>query len=142
MTEKGCYATFHARSAEEAIARLRKLGVDEVDIAAIDLIIIQKRWTDFLKTGQKTEQRKITQICEVAYENDDVVVNELFSFSAQTKQLVKKSEGKRIWEKIMNSFGLHREELTMEISRRAKWMKRQSIEGKSMAEFFSDVNEF
>ena len=40
---RGCYATFHAQSAEEARSRFRHLGVNPEDLSSLDCIVVQRR---------------------------------------------------------------------------------------------------
>ncbi|MCX6772841.1 MAG: ATPase, T2SS/T4P/T4SS family, partial [Candidatus Micrarchaeota archaeon] len=40
---KGCYATFHAQSARDAVLRMRMMGCLEADLEGIQLFIVQRR---------------------------------------------------------------------------------------------------
>ena len=138
---KGCYCTFHSRSAEEALARLRKLGIPDVDLPAIDLIIIQKRWSRISDSRNRVEERRTTQICEVVAGENGAMLNELFGFSFERNRLVKRNESTKISEKIMQCFGMKRAELAKELAGREKWLKEKIGESPDIHKFFSDVNE-
>ena len=54
---KASYTTYHAQSTDECIKRLKKQGVEEYNLTALDLIIIQRRYTT-----QNGEFRKVFEI--------------------------------------------------------------------------------
>lgn len=102
---KGSYATFHAMSSNEAIKRLRNLGVMEIDLASIDLIIIQKRWDFFGGEGKSKEIRKVVQISEVLECKGKALVNDLYVYDYEKGKLEKKKESIKLLGKISASFG-------------------------------------
>lgn len=60
---RGCYATMHGKSVEEALKRMRFLGVSEEDEKSVDLLIVQRRSASYdLKTRRAVERREITEI--------------------------------------------------------------------------------
>lgn len=62
---RGCYATFHARSAAEALNRLKYLGIPESDLNSIDLIIVQRRSVRYdSKLRKNYEIRKVSEITD------------------------------------------------------------------------------
>ena len=139
---KGSYATFHSRNANEAIARLRKLGVNEIDIPAIDIIIVQKRWNKIANGRTSGEERHTTEICEVSENDGRVELNKLFEFSFESKRIVKKNESTKLSEKIMNSFGIDRPMMKKELGKRRKWLEKKSGQQIAMQEFFGEVNDW
>jgi len=63
---RGCYATFHAQSGNEALQRLRAFGISNDDLQSIDLIIVQRRMLRYDRSKRKNyEIRKVTEISEV-----------------------------------------------------------------------------
>ncbi len=54
---KASYTTYHAQTTSECIKRLKKQGVEEYNLTALDLIVIQRRYNT-----QKGEFRKIFEI--------------------------------------------------------------------------------
>lgn len=60
---KGSLATFHALSSEDALKRLMLLGAKKTELDALDLIIVQKRWTEY--GIESMEKRRIVEISEV-----------------------------------------------------------------------------
>ncbi len=54
---KGSYATMHGRTAEEALRRIRSMGIPEEDLVALDLLVVQRR----RGRGGK-EERKIVEL--------------------------------------------------------------------------------
>ncbi|MDP2717419.1 MAG: ATPase, T2SS/T4P/T4SS family, partial [Candidatus Micrarchaeota archaeon] len=59
---KGAYATFHAQSAHHALSRLLFLGVSPMDLDALDLLVVLRRFSD-AKTG--TERRRLVELCAI-----------------------------------------------------------------------------
>jgi len=98
---KGSFATFHGLSNQDAIQRLLKLGMLEQDLNALDLIIVQRRWTVYdMKTNTKQEIRKIINISEII--NNSLV--DIFSYDYnQNKWKFNKTE--RMKNKIEIAFG-------------------------------------
>lgn len=63
---RGTYATFHADSAREALLRLRSLGAAKEDLAALNLILVQRRMSLPSKGARKSaEIRRFTELAEV-----------------------------------------------------------------------------
>jgi Flp pilus assembly CpaF family ATPase len=60
---RGSYATFHAGSIKEAIARLKTFGVREMDLDTIDCIIVQRRM--LLYERKKRLSKEVRQVVEV-----------------------------------------------------------------------------
>jgi len=73
---KSALATFHASSAEDALKRFRGLGVNEQDLTALNILVVQKRFEENNK-----EIRRITEIARVLRKNDEIVVEKLFEYS-------------------------------------------------------------
>lgn len=61
---RGSYATFHAHSSQEALSRLRSLGVCPEDLGSVDLILIQRR--RMMYDCRKREGREERRVEEVA----------------------------------------------------------------------------
>ncbi len=54
---KGSYATMHGRTAEEAIRRIRSMGIPEEDLVALDVLVVQRR-----RGRGSTEERRIVDV--------------------------------------------------------------------------------
>jgi len=104
---KGSYATFHAESAKEALQRMKSLGVEKESLCSIDLIIVQKRIQRIRPNGNRKEERKVTEICEI---DKSGTVRELFSLDSSQKRLIFKNDSKRIKEKVMQTFLVNQNE--------------------------------
>jgi len=122
---KGSYATFHALSANEAIKRIRSLGILEQDINALDLIIVQRRWTkiDLEKKGRK-EVRRIVEIAEVIEKDERAAINTLFRFDYKKDFLQKENESVKIKEKIMNAFSFDEKSYKKALQRKKKELSK------------------
>lgn len=118
---KGSYATFHAQSGSEALTRLKKLGVLEMDLASIDLILVQKRWNSIdLASNARTEVRRVIELSEVVMQQGRAGLNTLFEFDYAGKTLQKKNESTRLREKLCRTFGLSEAALGEELARRER----------------------
>jgi len=99
---RGSYATFHALSAKEAIKRLKKLGVMEEDILAIDLILVQRRWKTYVP--KPLEKRVVWELAEINESPEGgIELNYLFKYDFQKEKIVKMNDPKRIQEKIKSA---------------------------------------
>ncbi len=61
---RGCYGTFHAQSAIEAINRIQSMGILKTDIDSLNLMVVCKRVPIFLD-GKIFEKRHVLEISEV-----------------------------------------------------------------------------
>jgi Flp pilus assembly CpaF family ATPase len=134
---KGSLATFHAQSAREALNRFRTLGVFAIDLCALDLIVVQKRVSRVEpKTNMRFEERRVTEVCEVAEETDALAFRRLFSFDFASGQWNAMERSVRVMEKACRTFGLDAEGFGRELARRARLLERAAASGKSYAEWF------
>lgn len=122
---KGSYATFHAESAKDAIARLAGYDVSPEDIAALDLIITQKRWSVFGQSGM-VERRRLVEICEPHLDGKTLQARQLYTFDFAKGKFAKKSESTKVLEKIMRTFGIGKAQIGKEIARRCDFLKINS----------------
>ncbi len=78
---RGTYATFHADSGQECLDRLRLMGAQESDLAALDLVAVVRRipvYDTVLRTS--VEKRRVTEICEIACQSGRATARQVFSF--------------------------------------------------------------
>jgi Flp pilus assembly CpaF family ATPase len=102
---KGTYTTFHSQSANEALLRFKSYGVLESDLSVIDLIVTQRRYNKYV-TGNTIDLRNITEICEVIYKDEKIILNTLFSFDISKNKLIKVGEPIKIYEKLKLAFDI------------------------------------
>jgi len=146
---KGSYATFHGQSVGEAISRMRCLGILEIDLTAIDLVLVQRRWNRPSTKGNR-EVRHVVEAAELIGNNGRLELNSLFAFDYGNGRLVKTGKSKKVFEKARQSFCFGREAWEKEIAKRARFLKKLSgkspsgkrLSGKSlrMKDFFRRVN--
>ncbi len=103
---KGSLASFHAESAQEAITRMKRLSMTEDDLMALDLIIVQKRFTK-INGKQTKELRRVIEISEIVREKDKTTIRKLFDFDFEKDSLIEKEKSIRIIEKIKKSFSIN-----------------------------------
>ena len=139
---KGSYATFHAQSAREAMTRLKSKGIDEMDISALDLIAVQRRWVSYAE-GAKKEIRRMTEISEVV-ENDcgSIGLNKIYEYNYEKDCLERKGESRRVADKICRSFGIEKDEFYGEIERRAKFLRSLALKNPNPENFVESINCF
>lgn len=134
---RGSFATFHAQSAREALARLCSHGILPVDLQSLDLLVVQRRMARF-HGGTAKEVRRCMEICELEASGGGMPeLVPLFSYDYAKDALVLKGSGKRIAEKIRRSFGFSQEELEKELAERGAFIAR--IAERKMG-FFESVN--
>ncbi len=101
---KGSFATFHAQTSKDALRRMRSLGVLEMDLAALDLIVVQRRWS-VVKESARREVRKVSEVCEIREGGDAVEAVPLYVFSHATGNWKKAGKSKRVAARISETFG-------------------------------------
>ncbi len=101
---RASYASFHAQNAQEALIRMQSMGINPMDLNALDLIITQRRWA---KKDGKGEIRKVIEICSIEKDYSSAPsVRSLFKYNVKKDKLEKKKlEGETI-EKICLSYGI------------------------------------
>ena len=140
---KGSYATFHSQSAKETIIRMKSLGVLEMDLGAIDLILIQKRWNRIdLNKGSRKEVRRVVEVAEVLEDNGKIKLNTLFGFNYKKDVLERKNQGQKLMKKAMKCFSLSEAGMRNEIKRRKQKLEGMMRKNFSIDEFFREVNGF
>lgn len=124
---RGSYATLHAQSANEALARLRTFGINEMDLESIDCIIVQRRM--LLYDPKKRRGREVRKVVEVAELNDGLRM--LFRDNKQVKE-------SSLMEKAAESFGLSRKEMLEEVKGRKNLIMRARAEHSG---FYEDIQQ-
>jgi archaeal flagellar protein FlaI len=130
---KGSYATFHAHSAKEAVARLRSLGIPETDIASIGIIVVQKRMSG---KGEEREARLAVEIAEVKMEGSSSVAVPIYEYDYRAGVLKRTKNRSETEESAKNVFGLTEKGFEKEIGKRAKLLLELS---KKSISFFESV---
>lgn len=128
---KGSYATFHAQSARDALLRLRALGIGDVDLCALNMLIIQRRFTSYdAKKCAREERRRVVEICEITQKNSAPCLKKIFSYDMKNDAL---TFSKTIPESALR-IGLGRRELIEEMELRKRFLSY--LAGKNLG--FSD----
>ncbi|MBS3061427.1 MAG: CpaF family protein [Candidatus Diapherotrites archaeon] len=105
---KGSMATFHAQSGKEALVRMRSYGVLEMDLASIDLIVVQRRFSRVdPATLRQTEERRIVEISEVDWNGSGVELRKLFEFDFGLRQFKRVNQSIRLAAKMVHTFGVN-----------------------------------
>ena len=131
---RGAYATFHAQSASEGALRMKKFGVDGMDLKSIDAIVVQRRMLVPKPKGTGkgiigavglVEARRIVEIAEMG-ENPKTL------FALECGKWVRKNRGAGrgnrgslgcgLYETLAESLGMSAREFEIELDARAKWL--------------------
>lgn len=122
---KSSFATFHAQNSNEALIRMMSLGIPPIDLYALDLIIIQRRWTKFGKNGEQKDLRRVTEIASVKKDyKEKPEVEMLFEYDPVVDCLLRKNIFEAdIFEKIKQSFGFKKKEFETELKKREKLLE-------------------
>ena len=133
---KGCYSTFHAQSARDAVLRLRMMGCMPPDLEGIDLFVVQRRVSTYdAKTRKVGESRRVT---EIALANPAEVERPVAIFDG--KSFSEKSVN-QLLGKISGGTGMKPSEALREVRRREKFLL-SSRGTKGFAKSFSLIQRF
>jgi len=130
---RGAYATFHAQSGEELLKRMVSLGVNPMDLNALDVVVVQRRMLLYRK-GRTEEVRRLTEVALVERGRAEP----LFTYHPLREEW---SEGKAIpkaLQRLSQRVGLSARELEEE------WRRREGLVEEappSHEEFFAHVQE-
>jgi hypothetical protein len=111
----------------------------EMDLSALDLIAVQRRWSSLGRKAENKEVRRIVEISEVLQNAGGAQLNCLFGFDYRKGVLEKRGESLRIMEKACRCFRLGRAEIVKELKRRQILLERMACSGMKMGEFFGSV---
>jgi Flp pilus assembly CpaF family ATPase len=102
---KSSLATFHSQNSDEALVRLRQLGLGAADLCSLDLVVVQRRWT--LNSEMPRDVRRVTEISSVKKDYAaGAGVEQVYAYEPARDALVRKGGGPDIRGKIRASFGL------------------------------------
>jgi len=130
---RGVYATFHAKSVNEAISRILSFGISKTELNAIDVFSIQKRMLIYNKSKKSVEERR--RLYELAiYDNKpiEIIKYKILSDDWEIKNMDK------LCNFISERIGMKSEEIKEEIKRREKLIEKAPNDYK---EFFYFVQE-
>lgn len=137
---KGSCATFHAQSTMEAITRMKKFGIEENDLASLDAIVIQKRWSALNKNNSRAEQRKIIEISAIEAKNSEITIKKLFEFDYEKNSLKKKGESKKLNSKLANYLCKAQKSIETELAEREKKLREMLGLKIEMRQFFEKIH--
>ncbi|VVB98388.1 Type II/IV secretion system protein [uncultured archaeon] len=130
---RGAYATFHAQSAGEALLRLGKFGVAEMDLQSIDAIVVQRRLLVYdTKKRSAAEARRIVEIAEICCGGKRA--GSVFAYSKGRWDY----SGGALCGKIAEEFGMNAREFGKEMAAREKWLRSASAD---FREFFAQAQK-
>lgn len=101
---KGTYATFHGHSAAEALSRLRQFGLVESDLAWINVLVVQRRWSERDANGNIRDVRGVSEIVELTHTTDgrnaSWIIRTIFGWDPAQRKLVEKNPSVLVREKF------------------------------------------
>lgn len=101
---KGTITTFHGNSTEEAVTRLKSLGINENDLKTIDLVLVQRRWIDH--SEESKEKRKVVQASTLNKDSEPIEI-----YSRRDGYRPEKLKGTKLMKKLELSYGENQEEI-------------------------------
>ncbi len=103
---KGTYATFHGHSSQEAVARLLQFGLLPMDVAWINVMVVQRRWNAPNSKIKDQEIRGITEIVEFSYDHQkkELELIPIFGFDYPKQRLAPLNQSRVVKEQFSNSF--------------------------------------
>ncbi|MEM2963206.1 MAG: ATPase, T2SS/T4P/T4SS family [Candidatus Anstonellales archaeon] len=139
---KGSYATMHAQSSQEAIQRMKNLGVSDMDCRSLDLTICQRRISFYdAKTKRVGEKRRITEIAEVKKEGE-IGVKMLFQYDEKKDCLIPQYLNSTTFNRIASFLGISKNEVLSEISRREEFIRKLARRKPTYEESFALIQKF
>ena len=118
---RGCYATFHAQSASDALRRFRAFGILASDLASIDLIVVQRRMLRYEpRSKRRYELRRCVEIAEVEPEKAEARL--IFRYDARRDGLLKVRESS-VLSRLAESLGMRKRELARELKARESFLR-------------------
>jgi len=112
---RGSYATFHAQSASEALARLASFGIAKMDMRSIDCIVVQRRMLLYdMRRRKAHEVRRIVEIADVSEEAVPVLLHD----QKTDRLLLKKNNA--FLKKLADRLGSSEAEVRDELGRRER----------------------
>jgi hypothetical protein len=114
------------------MTRMKNLGLMEMDLHAIDLLLVQKRWDSInLERGIKKEERHLIEASEIINEKGKIKLNTLFEFDFEKKKLIRKNKSVRVKNKIKQCFGFSEKEYYKKLKERIKFLEK--LKGKNLS---------
>jgi Flp pilus assembly CpaF family ATPase/Fe-S-cluster-containing hydrogenase component 2 len=111
---KGSYATFHGQSSREALTRLQSLGVSAADLFALDVIVVQRRWTQ--------RGKLLRRVTEIAVQ-DSGRLEASYEYDFRGGLLVPRNPFcRKVSERMRATFCLEKRGLRRELERRAEFL--------------------
>ncbi len=123
---KSSFATFHAQNSEEALIRMKTMGISDVDLNAFDLILVQKRWTN---AGKNKIERKVTEISYVKKNyNSKPSIEKIFKYDYEKEKLQRtESEPKELIERICNSYEIKKDEFKKQLEKEKQEIEKNAF---------------
>jgi Flp pilus assembly CpaF family ATPase len=132
---RGAYATFHAKTAKEAISRLLSFGISEMDINSIDAIIVQRRMLIYDRNKRTVEERR--RLVELSIYNNAVI--NLISYNIQKDSWHINERALNVFYEIAaNRLGMTKQEVKEELKRREEIIAKAP---RHYNEFFNYIQE-
>lgn len=131
----GTYFTYHGQSAEFALRRLMAQGIEPIDLTAIDVLVVCRR---FEKKKSRQTCRVVSEIAEIAETNNSIGCKTVFSFDFDKLRWSKKESGllRRLAITYLGGTGLK-----AELRKRKEFLKTRLNKRQGDKEFFSEIQE-
>lgn len=114
---------------------MRSLGTLEIDLAALDLVLVQRRWNRIGKASNK-ETRRVVEVAELCQRDGKLQSNTLFRYDYGKDKLQEVNESIAVFEKARRSFRFDRKGFREELLKRQEFLSRLQGKGLGMQAFF------
>ncbi|RME80122.1 MAG: CpaF family protein [Methanobacteriota archaeon] len=128
---RGAYATFHGKSAEEALSRLMSFGISEMDVNSIDAILVQRRMMLYDRQKRRVEERRRATSLNLVIESKPVPI---FTYNVN-KDSWKITNMPLVYDVIGARLGLSNKEVKEEIAKRTALMEKAPSDFKDFYKF-------
>ena len=137
-TGHSVYATLHADSASETIARLTNppLSIPKNLLKAVNLNVVMFR-------DRRKGIRRVLQVAEFQSEQDLISANILYRWLAENDEIIQHGESSRFFEDISRNTGMPQEEINKNLADKRKifeWLIERNI--RSLEDFGRVINRY
>ena len=130
---KGSIATFHALSGRETINRLLSMGIPKTDLSALNLIIVQRRWTNYTNN---VEIRRVTEIIETELKENKIELRQIYMYNPNKDRLMRTKVKSELMSMISKFSGTN---ITKEVKQRKKFLDKSSHD---LHTAFEQINDY
>ncbi len=137
---RGVMCTLHANNPPETVIRLKNepMNVPDAMFTLLNLIITIQR----INVPGKGAKRRIISIAEVKRTEDNVLLNELYTYDIEKDELIRTEIPSRIVEDIAKMKGVSKIEVHQEIERRKRLLEKLIEKNANIEKLIEAINRY